>query len=49
MEKITEKTTLAEILKEPKLVGVLEIGKVYDLYQIEVEKVFKELNEAIKE
>jgi hypothetical protein len=68
MEKITEKTTLAEILKEPKLVEILEkhnfpclvcpfarmeienleIGKVCDLYGIEVKKVLKELNEAIK-
>ena len=69
MEKITEKTTLAEILKEPKLVEVLEkynfpclacpfakmeienleIGKVCDLYGIEIEKVLKELNKAIRE
>jgi len=69
MEKITEKTTLAKILKEPKLVEVLEkynfpclvcpfarmeienleIGKVCDLYGIEIKKVLKELNEAIKE
>jgi hypothetical protein len=68
MEKITEKTTLSEILKNPKLVEILEkynfpclacpfarieienleIGKVCDLYGIEVKKVLKELNEAIK-
>jgi len=68
MKKITEKTTLAEILKEPKLVEILEkynfpcltcpfarmeienleIGKVCDLYGIEIKKVLKELNEAIK-
>jgi len=68
MEKITEKTTLAKILKEPKLVEILEkynfpclscpfakmeiedleIGKVCDLYGIEIGKVLKELNEAIK-
>jgi len=68
MEKITEKTILAKILKEPKLVEILEkynfpclscpfakmeiedleIGKICDLYGIEIEKVLKELNEAIK-
>jgi hypothetical protein len=68
VEKITEKTTLAEILKEPKLVEILEkynlpclacpfarieienleIGKVCDLYGIEVKKVLEELNKAIK-
>ena len=68
MKKITEKTTLAEILKEPKLVEILEkynfpcltcpfarmeienleIGKVCDLYGIEIKKALKELNEAIK-
>jgi hypothetical protein len=68
MEKITEKTNLSEILKNPKLVEILEkynfpclacpfakmeienleIGKVCDLYGIEVKKVLKELNKAIK-
>jgi hypothetical protein len=68
MEKITEKTTLSEILKNPKLVEILEkynfpclacpfakmeienleIGKVCDLYGIEIKKVLKELNEVIR-
>jgi hypothetical protein len=68
MEKITEKTALSEILKNPKLVEILEkynfpclacpfakmeienleIGKVCDLYGIEIKKVLKELNKAIK-
>jgi hypothetical protein len=69
MEKITEKTKLAEILKKPKLVEILEkydfpclacpfarmeienleIGKVCDLYGIEIGKVLRELNDALKE
>jgi hypothetical protein len=68
METITEKTNLSEILKNPKLLEILEkynfpclacpfarmeienleIGKVCDLYGIEIEKVLKELNEALK-
>jgi hypothetical protein len=68
MEKITEKTALAEILKNPKLVEILEkynfpclacpfakmeienleLGKVCDLYGIEIKKVLKELNEVIR-
>jgi len=68
METITEKTNLSEILKNPKLLEILEkynfpclacpfarmeienleIGKVCDLYGIEIEKVLKELNETLK-
>jgi hypothetical protein len=68
METITEKTNLSEILKNPKLLEILEkynfpclacpfarmeienleIGKVCDLYGIEVEKVLKELNKALE-
>ncbi|KPJ57331.1 hypothetical protein AMJ49_01905 [Parcubacteria bacterium DG_74_2] len=66
--KITKDTTLAEILKQPKLVDILakynlpclncpfakmemenlKIGRVCELYGINLEKLFKELNMAIK-
>jgi len=68
MEKITKDTSLAEILKNPKLEEILmkynlpcltcpfakveienlKIGQVCQLYDIDAEKLIKELNEAIK-
>jgi hypothetical protein len=68
MEKITEKTNLAEIFANPKLMTILEkynfpclacpfakmeienleIGKVCNLYGIEVKKVLEDLNKALK-
>ena len=68
MEKITKDTSLAEIIKNPKLEEILmkynlpcltcpfakveienlKIGQVCQLYDIDAEKLIKELNEAIK-
>lgn len=66
--EIKEDTALAEILKYPELVKILEkynlpclscpfakiefkdltIGRVCELYDIDLEKILKELNEALK-
>lgn len=69
MEKVKEDTILAEILKNPELVKVLEkynlpclscpfakmemenlkIGDVCKMYDIDVEKLLKDLNGVYKE